>query len=77
MSWIDWLITLIPAAFVIFMGFYCRRYIVGVSDYLVASPILWITAWSRAAFPSTKKRIWQNLTLIKINGNLQVQKELV
>ena len=39
MSWIDWLITLIPAAFVIFMGVYCRRYIVGVSDYLVAGRI--------------------------------------
>ncbi|MCQ2379918.1 MAG: hypothetical protein MJ025_03225 [Victivallaceae bacterium] len=39
MSCIDWLITLIPAAYVIFMGFYCRRYIVGVSDYLVAGRV--------------------------------------
>ena len=39
MSWIDWLIALVPAAFVIFMGFYSRRYIVGVSDYLVAGRV--------------------------------------
>ncbi len=39
MHWIDWLIMLIPATFVIFMGFYSRRYIVGVSDYLVAGRV--------------------------------------
>ncbi|MCQ2379137.1 MAG: hypothetical protein MJ016_08055, partial [Victivallaceae bacterium] len=36
MSWIDWLIALIPTAFVMFLGFHSRKYIVGVSDYLVA-----------------------------------------
>lgn len=36
MSWIDWLITLIPTAFVMYLGFHSRKYIVGVSDYLVA-----------------------------------------
>ena len=34
MSWIDWIILIIPVCFVIFMGFYCRKYIRSVSDYL-------------------------------------------
>lgn len=34
MSWIDWLILCLPVCFVMFMGFYSRRYIRGVSDYL-------------------------------------------
>ncbi|MCQ2380637.1 MAG: hypothetical protein MJ025_06940 [Victivallaceae bacterium] len=39
MSWIDWLITLIPAAFVMFLGIHVRHYILGVSDFLVAGRI--------------------------------------
>ncbi len=34
MSLIDWIILVIPVAFVVGMGFYSRRYIRGVSDYL-------------------------------------------
>ena len=34
MSWIDWLILCLPVAFVMYMGFYSRRFIRGVSDYL-------------------------------------------
>ena len=36
MSWIDWLVTLLPVAFVLFMALYVRRYIRGVADYLAA-----------------------------------------
>ncbi|MBE6374949.1 MAG: sodium:panthothenate symporter [Lentisphaerae bacterium] len=36
MSWIDWLIMLVPLAFVMYMGFYSTRYVKGVSDYMVA-----------------------------------------
>ena len=39
MSWIDWLIVLIPLCFVMFMGIYARRYIKGVSDFLVAGRV--------------------------------------
>lgn len=39
MSLIDWLIVLIPTAFVIGMGFYSRRYIRGVADFLSAGRI--------------------------------------
>lgn len=34
MSWIDWLILCLPVCFVVCMGFYTRKYIRGVSDYL-------------------------------------------
>lgn len=34
MSLIDWLILVIPVCFVIFMGFFSRRYVRGVSDFL-------------------------------------------
>lgn len=36
MSLIDWLIVLVPVAGVMFLGWYVRRYIVGVSDFLAA-----------------------------------------
>ena len=36
MSWIDWLIVIVPVIFVLWMGFYSRRYIRDVSDYLSA-----------------------------------------
>ena len=35
-SWVDWMIVLIPVAFVWGMGWYSRRYARGVSDYLSA-----------------------------------------
>ena len=35
-SWIDWMIVLIPVAFVWGMGWYSRRYARGVSDFLSA-----------------------------------------
>ncbi|MBQ6472042.1 MAG: hypothetical protein IJJ33_08665 [Victivallales bacterium] len=34
MSWIDWLITIVPLCVVMWLGFYVRRYITGVSDFL-------------------------------------------
>ena len=34
MSWIDWLITLIPLCIVIGLGFHVRRYVSGISDFL-------------------------------------------
>ncbi len=39
MSWIDWLIVLVPLAFVMYMGWYSRRYIRGVADFLSAGRI--------------------------------------
>lgn len=39
MSWIDWLIVVIPVAFVLGAGWYSRRYVRGVVDYLSAGRI--------------------------------------
>ncbi|MBQ7652406.1 MAG: hypothetical protein IJS15_15720 [Victivallales bacterium] len=39
MSLIDWLILIIPTAFVMYMGFYSRRYVRDVSDYLAAGRV--------------------------------------
>ena len=39
MSWIDWLITLVPLAVVMWLGFYSRKYIRGVSDFMVAGRV--------------------------------------
>ncbi len=39
MSWIDWAILIIPVLFVMFMGFYSRRYVRGVSDFLVCGRV--------------------------------------
>lgn len=39
MSWIDWLILVLPICFVMYMGYYSRKYIRGVSDYLAAGRV--------------------------------------
>ena len=39
MSLIDWIILIVPMAFVMFMGLYSRKYIKGVSDYLAAGRV--------------------------------------
>ncbi len=39
MSWIDWLIVLVPLAFVMYMGYYAKRFIKGVADFLSAGRI--------------------------------------
>ena len=39
MSWIDWVITIVPVGFVLWLGWHVRKYIVGVSDYLVAGRV--------------------------------------
>ena len=36
MKWFDWLIFWLPLCFVLYMGFYSRRYIRGVADFLSA-----------------------------------------
>jgi Na+/proline symporter len=36
MHWIDWLITIVPVVFVLWMAVYSRKYIHGVADYLAA-----------------------------------------
>lgn len=36
MSWIDWLIMTVPMAFIVYVGFYSKKYVRGVSDYLAA-----------------------------------------
>lgn len=36
MSWIDWLIVIIPTAFVMFLGMYSRKYVHSVADFLSA-----------------------------------------
>ncbi|MBR1967543.1 MAG: sodium:panthothenate symporter, partial [Lentisphaeria bacterium] len=39
MNWIDWLIVIIPVAFIMYMAYYVRRYIIGVSDFLVCGRV--------------------------------------
>ena len=39
MSWIDWIILLLPLMFVIYMGHRSRRYVKGVADFLAAGRI--------------------------------------
>ena len=39
MTWYDWLITLVPLAFVMWLGFYSRKFLVGVSDFLVGGRV--------------------------------------
>ena len=39
MHWMDWIIMIVPMVFVMGMGFYSRRYIKGVSDYLAAGRV--------------------------------------
>ncbi len=39
MSWIDWLVMIVPMVFVLGMGFWSRRYVKGVSDYLAAGRV--------------------------------------
>jgi Na+/proline symporter len=39
MSWFDWLITLVPLAVVMWLGFYSTKYIRGVSDFMVAGRV--------------------------------------
>ncbi len=39
MSWIDWLIVVIPLAFVIGVGLYSRRFVRGVADFLSAGRV--------------------------------------
>lgn len=39
MSWFDWLIALIPLAGVMYLGWHSRKYIRGVSDYMVAGRV--------------------------------------
>ncbi|MBR7130568.1 MAG: sodium:panthothenate symporter [Lentisphaeria bacterium] len=39
MSWIDWLIVIIPVGFVYYMGLYSRRYVRSVADFLSAGRV--------------------------------------
>ena len=39
MSWIDWLIVIVPVVFVIGIAFYSKRYARGVLDYLAAGRV--------------------------------------
>ena len=39
MSWYDWLITIVPLCFVMWLGFHSRKYISGVSDFLVGGRV--------------------------------------
>jgi len=39
MSYIDWIITIVPVCMILFLGWYVRRYITGVSDYTVAGRV--------------------------------------
>ena len=36
MSWIDWLIVILPIVFVVWIAFFSKRYVKGVVDYLAA-----------------------------------------
>lgn len=39
MSWIDWLITIVPFCFVMWLGFYVKRYVTGISDFIACGRI--------------------------------------
>ena len=39
MSWIDWLIVALPVAGVVSIGFYTRKYVRGVVDFLAAGRV--------------------------------------
>lgn len=39
MSWIDWLIVIIPMACVLFLGYYSRNYVKGVADFIAAGRV--------------------------------------
>ncbi len=39
MSWYDWLITIVPLCFVMWLGLHTRKYVVGVSDFLVGGRV--------------------------------------
>ncbi len=39
MSWIDWLIVIVPVVFVYCTGIYCMRYVRGVADFLAAGRV--------------------------------------
>ena len=39
MSWIDWLILLLPFSAVVYLAFYARHYVRGVADYLAAGRV--------------------------------------
>ncbi len=39
MHWIDWCITIIPVAFVLWLAFYVRKYARGVADFLAAGRV--------------------------------------
>ena len=39
MQWIDWLVMIVPMCFILGMGFWSRRYVKGVSDYLAAGRV--------------------------------------
>ncbi len=39
MTWIDWIIVIVPVAFVIFMGCYSNRYVRSVADFLTAGRV--------------------------------------
>ena len=39
MQWIDWLIVVIPVAFVLWLAVYSRRYVRGVADFLAAGRV--------------------------------------
>jgi len=39
MQWIDWLITIVPVALVLWVAVYCRKYIRGVADYVAAGRV--------------------------------------
>ncbi len=39
MHWIDWLILLLPLAAILWLAFYCRRYVRGIADFLAAGRV--------------------------------------
>ena len=39
MGWIDWIITIVPVAFVLGMAVYARKYVRGVADFLAAGRV--------------------------------------
>ncbi len=39
MHWIDWVIVIVPLVAIVWLAFYCRRFVRGVVDYLSAGRV--------------------------------------
>ena len=67
MTWYDWLILIVPACFVLWMGYRSRRYIRGVTDYLSAGRLCGRYVISIGAFADNSISIIGLVTYIEMH----------